>query len=184
MTGENALAYQSTKTYGHNLGFSAAFRQYKADSHCHFIHGYALSVKLVFEADELDHRNWVVDFGGLKPIKKWLEDTFDHKTLVALDDPELDWFIESDRRGVIDIVVVEAVGCEKFAEMVYRKVAAWVADNYGDRVRLVSAEVAEHGANSAVVTRDQFEVKPMAGFADIFNSAEMMFRDAMGKRVH
>lgn len=31
--------YQSTKTYGHDRGFSCAFRQWRADSHCRLIHG-------------------------------------------------------------------------------------------------------------------------------------------------
>ena len=55
--------FKSTKTYGHDLGFSAAFRQWRADSHCKYIHGYALAFRFEFEADELDVRNWVVDFG-------------------------------------------------------------------------------------------------------------------------
>ena len=73
--------YQSGKTYGHEVGFSCAFRQHKAQSHCKFLHGYALSFKFIFEADELDARNWVVDFGSLKSLKGWLENTFDHKTI-------------------------------------------------------------------------------------------------------
>ena len=39
------------------------------------LHGYSLQFKFTFEARELDERNWVVDFGGLKPLKAWLEDT-------------------------------------------------------------------------------------------------------------
>ena len=72
--------YLSTKTYGHNIGLSAVFRQPHADhSHCRFLHGYSLAFKFTFGCDDLDHRNWCVDFGGLKPLKQWLEDSFDHK---------------------------------------------------------------------------------------------------------
>ena len=40
------MAYYSTKTYGHNIGLSAVFRQPNADhSHCHFLHGYSLAFK-------------------------------------------------------------------------------------------------------------------------------------------
>ena len=81
------MPYKSTKTFGHELGLSSAFRQWKAQSHCRFVHGYALAVKFEFEAEELDVRNWVVDFGSLKSLRKMLEDTFDHKLLVAEDDP-------------------------------------------------------------------------------------------------
>jgi 6-pyruvoyltetrahydropterin/6-carboxytetrahydropterin synthase len=146
--------YISTKTFGHEVGLSAAFRQWKAESHCRFLHGYALAVKFVFEAQELDHRNWVVDFGSLKGLKSWLEDTFDHKTLVAEDDPQMDYFNALDAQGIIQMVVVPATGCEKFAEMIFECTEVWLKDNgYAPRVRLLSVEVREHGANSAIYSR-------------------------------
>ena len=85
--------YKSTKTFGHEIGLSACFRQWRADSHCRFLHGYALAIKFVFAANELDVRNWVVDFGSLKSLKSQLEDTFDHKLLVAENDfpRKMDW---------------------------------------------------------------------------------------------
>ena len=56
----------STKTYGHETGLSCAFRQPNAThSHCSLLHGYALSFKFVFGAQELDNKNWAVDFGDL-----------------------------------------------------------------------------------------------------------------------
>ena len=51
------MTYKSTKTHGHAIGLSAAFRQWRADSHCKYLHGYALAVKFVFEAGELDARD-------------------------------------------------------------------------------------------------------------------------------
>ena len=147
------MAFQSTKTYGHNLGFSCAFRQWRADSHCKYIHGYSVAIKFIFEADELDARNWVVDFGSLKSLKGWLENMFDHKTAVAFDDPQLEWFEEAHKRGIIDMVMVPATGCESFAKMIFEATEVWLIDNgYAPRCRLKSVEVMEHGANSAVYT--------------------------------
>jgi 6-pyruvoyltetrahydropterin/6-carboxytetrahydropterin synthase len=147
------MAYQSTKKYGHEVGFSCAFRQWKAESHCRFLHGYSLAFKFIFEADELDVRNWVVDFGSLKSLKGLLENHFDHKTVVAEDDPELEWFKEGHKRGILDLVILPAGGCEKFAEFVFGATEVWLIDNgYSPRCRLVSVEVSEHGANSAVYT--------------------------------
>jgi 6-pyruvoyltetrahydropterin/6-carboxytetrahydropterin synthase len=145
----------STKRYGHEIGLSACFRQWRADSHCRFLHGYALAVKFEFEADELDHRNWVVDFGSLKSLKGWLEDTFDHKTLVATDDPERETFRAMEVAGLVQIVEVEATGCEAFASMIAGAADVWLLDNgYSPRVRLRSVEVMEHGSNSAKWERD------------------------------
>lgn len=145
------MLYKSTKTYGHEIGLSCAFRQWRAQSHCRFIHGYALKIRLEFEADELDSRNWVVDFGSLKSLKGTLENTFDHKLLVAEDDPEKDLLCQLAGYGVADVVVLPAVGCEKFAEYIAEVAIIWLGDNgYKDRVRLHSVEVSEHGANSAI----------------------------------
>ena len=147
------MSYQSTKTFGHHLGLSVAFRQHKAGSHCRFVHGYALAFRFVFEANELDERHWVVDFGSLNSLKGWLEDTFDHKVIVAEDDPQIAWFREGHRLGVLDLVELPAAGCEKFAEYVFGATETWLeANGYAPRCRLVSVEVMEHGANSAIFT--------------------------------
>lgn len=145
------MPYRSTKTFTHEVGLSAAFRQWRAESHCRFIHGYALSFKLTFEAEELDVRNWVVDFGSLKSFKAMLEDTFDHKLLVAEDDPQLAQMRSLGHCGVAQVRVLPKVGCEAFAEYVFGALDVWLTDNgYSPRVRVVSVECMEHGANSAL----------------------------------
>lgn len=153
---QSTSVYYSTKTYGHELGFSCAFRQHKAQSHCRLLHGYALAFRFVFASTELDVRNWVVDFGGLKELKDILEQTFDHTTIVAEDDPELEWFKQANDRGLLRLVVVPYAGCERFAEMVYRVTEQWLIDaGYSPRCALVSVEVKEHGANSAMFSAYQ-----------------------------
>ena len=141
--------FYSTKTYEHSVGLSCAFRQWRAEhSHCQYLHGYAIQVKLLFEANELDDRNWVFDFGGLKAIKQWLVDTFDHKTLVAMDDPKKILFKEWEIAGLIQLQEVDNVGCERFAEMIFDKVQEMLASQ--DRVIIRLVEVREHGGNSGI----------------------------------
>lgn len=146
--------HQSTKTYGHEIGLSAAFRQWRADSHCRFIHGYALAVRVVFEAKELDVRNWVVDFGSLKSFKGLLEDTFDHKLLIAEDDPKLREFEAMQAAGLCQLRILPGVGCERFAQYIFEVLEIWLKDNgYAPRVWVREVEVKEHGANSAIYRR-------------------------------
>lgn len=145
--------YQVTKTYDHNAGLSACFRQWRTDTHCRFLHGYALAVTLTFSCEILDRNNWVINFGALKPVKALLENTFDHKTLVAKDDPAFNAFREMQRQGLIQMVVVEGTGCEMFARLIADEVTFWLSQDVGfcDReVRLVSVRVSEHGGNSAI----------------------------------
>ena len=142
--------YESTKTYGHNIGLSACFRQPKAHSHCKYLHGYALQFKFTFGCEHLDERNWVVDFGGLKPLKAWLEDTFDHKVVLEKDDPELHHFESLRLNKLAELTILDGVGVEKFAEHACKFADKLVKDMTNDRCFVVSCECAEHGANSAI----------------------------------
>jgi len=156
--------YYSTKTYNTDRGLSCCFRQWRAThSHCSLLHGYSIGVKLIFECEQLDERNWVMDFGGLKNFKNWLEHMFDHTVLIAEDDPKLDLFKQLNTmqdgynaKGVCDLRVVPGVGCEKFAEMCYNEMTQILEfDKQASKllnptVRLKSVEVFEHGANSAI----------------------------------
>ena len=120
--------FYSGKTYTHATGHSCAFRQWRADSHCNLIHGYALQFEFTFGGSELDERNWIVDFGGLKPLKEWLKHMFDHTYLVAEDDPELDTFVDLAKKDLVDLRIVSATGCERFVEMAFDKADEIVKD--------------------------------------------------------
>lgn len=146
------MTFRSTKTYGHDLGLSACFRQWRDDGHCAKLHGYALAFTITFEAKWLDERNWVVDFGSLRKLKERIVDTFDHTTLIAADDPEIDMLHQLAARKIVNLVKVEKIGCEAFAQMVYRMASNHIADTEGlrGRVHVVSVECREHGANSAI----------------------------------
>jgi 6-pyruvoyltetrahydropterin/6-carboxytetrahydropterin synthase len=143
--------YFSTKRYGHNIGLSAVFRQPNADhSHCSLLHGYSLAFKFTFACDELDDKNWAVDFGGLKPLKKWLEDSFDHKVVLTSTDPHMETFKDLEKKGLAELTIMDGVGAEKFAEHAWRYANELVKEMSNGRCWCVEAECAEHGANSAI----------------------------------
>lgn len=155
----------STKTFTHEIGLSCAFRQWRANSHCNLIHGYAIQVRLEFAAETLDDRNWVVDFGGLKEFKSLIQQVFDHKLLVAGDDPMLHLFKDLHTLKVAEVVVLpDGVGCEKFAAYIAAEAAAWLFENKLDsRVWVHKVEVSEHGANSAMWVNEDQLVDRIAG---------------------
>ena len=143
--------YFSTKTYGHEEGLSCAFRQPLAlHSHCSLLHGYALSFSFKFGCDMLDDKNWVVDFGGLKELKQCLKDNYDHKITVCKDDPEIERILKLQDEGLAEVVVMNGVGCEKFAEQAFHFANDLVSRQTNGRCFAVSCEVREHGANSAI----------------------------------
>ena len=147
--------FQSSKVFD---GFSTVFRQWKATTtHCRFVHGYGISFKVYFEG-ELDERNWVWDFGGMKRAKTlidgkspkaWMDYMFDHTMIIAEDDPELKAFQQMDKAGVAQVRVIPATGAEKFAEYIYHKLNDFVKTETDNRVRVVKVKFAEHGKNAA-----------------------------------
>ena len=167
--------FYSTKTYGNDKGLSCCFRQWGAThSHCSLLHGYSIGIKIVFECEALDQRNWVMDFGGLKEFKIWLDFMFDHTLLVAKDDPKLEILKKLDIKEeyfgpsgigpgqfkktnkLANLRIVEGVGCEKFAEMIYQElesfISKWKDDGtlLNETVKVTSVEVFEHAGNSAI----------------------------------
>lgn len=139
--------FKSTKII--ELG-SCAFRQPQANSHCRFLHGYRLTAKFWFEADNLDQNNWVVDFGGLKGLKELLRNQFDHTTCISRTDPKLDEFKRLKEAGVCDLRVMDGVGIEKFAEYCHTVAESYIDELTDGRCRCVKVEVFEHEDNSAI----------------------------------
>ncbi len=149
--------YVSTKRYGHDRGYSIAYRQHLADSHCKFVHGYSLAFEFEFESATLDVRNWVCDFGGFSTLKDFLDEHFDHTLLVAQDDPHLDQFKYLDTMGLAQVREVEKTGCEGLAAFLFEYMnTIWMKDNgYGDRVFCRSVRIWETPGNSAMVEFDR-----------------------------
>ena len=150
------MKHQSTKIFD---GFSTVFRQWRAkETHCSYLHGYGVSFKVTFEGD-LDHRNWVWDFGGMKRAKTqidgmspkaWMDYMFDHTTIMAEDDPYLEVIRKMHDKGIIQLRIIEATGAEKFAEFIYNKLNNFVQAETKSRVRVTQVEFMEHGKNTAI----------------------------------
>jgi 6-pyruvoyltetrahydropterin/6-carboxytetrahydropterin synthase len=148
--------YKSRKKFD---GFSTCFRQWRANTtHCQYLHGYDVEFEVTFEGD-LDHRNWVWDFGGMKRAKnlienkqpkEWMEYMFDHTVVVAEDDPDMQNFVDMDARGIIQLRVIPAVGAEKFAEYLYHKLNDFVQTETDGRVKVVKVKFMENHKNSAI----------------------------------
>jgi 6-pyruvoyltetrahydropterin/6-carboxytetrahydropterin synthase len=147
--------FQSTKLFD---GFSCVFRQWKAEgTHCRFLHGYGVSFRVTFEGD-LDERNWVWDFGGMKRAegtiggmnpKVWMDHMLDHTTIIAEDDPQVEFFKVMHSKGLIQLRIIPATGAERFAEYFYNKLNDFVQAETEGRVKVVQVEFREHEKNTA-----------------------------------
>ena len=148
--------FQSTKLFD---GFSCVFRQWRADNtHCRFLHGYGVSFRVWFEGD-LDERNWVWDFGGMKRAKgtidgmspkAWMDYMFDHTLVVAEDDPHRDNFESLGTHGLAQVRIVPATGAERFAQFIFDKLNPFIQEETNGRVKVTRVEFMEHNKNTAI----------------------------------
>lgn len=152
--------YQSAKTFDN---FSVALRQWKAKhSHCQLLHGYAFELKVWFTSNEedidkqLDDMNWIVDYGGFKKspegngLRAWLDDIFDHTTLIEKDDPYLDYFQSGAQEGVMKLIIMEKMGAESVAKLVFDKFNEVLSKTDAGRCRVIRVECFENKNNSSI----------------------------------
>ena len=142
--------YNSTKLF---KGYSTAFRQWRAKhSHCQYLHGYAMEFKVTFAGD-LDQLNWVCDFGSFKRngIKEHLSYMFDHTTVVAKDDPHLENFKKLSQQNLIQLRIIDDVGCEKFATYVFNYINEIVQNETNGRVKVLMVECFEGGTENSAI---------------------------------
>ena len=142
----NPTKFKSTKRF---TGFPCTHRQWRAESHCRFVHGYSREFYFEFAARELTPEGWVVDFGGLKDVKAFLDNMFDHTFLVAQDDPAMEAFKELDKNGVIQLRVMPNPGMEGTAFLVYEEASKILKALYGERAWITLVEVSENEKNTA-----------------------------------
>lgn len=152
--------YTSTKLFEN---YSVAIRQWKAQhSHCQLMHGYALKFKVWFASNEsdidkqLDSMNWIVDYGGFKDapkgngLKSWMDDMWDHTTLIEKDDPYLDFFQSAAMEGLMKLKVMDAMGAESCAKLVFDHFNEVLANTDAGRCKVIKVECFENDNNSSI----------------------------------
>lgn len=141
---------ESSKTF---RNFPCAHRRFRHEGHCAWVHGYSRSFTMWFRATELTENGFVMDFGQLKPVKAWLEDTFDHTLLLDTGDPLIPQFREIEQQGGCKLVIYDDVGMEGTCAFVKDWVDRWLLEETKGRVWLHSIEVRENDKNSARISR-------------------------------
>lgn len=139
-------AYTCSKTFS---GFPCTHRQWRHPGHCRFVHGYSRSFTCWFQAQHLDQHGFVVDFSSLAELRQRLQGQFDHTFLVNADDPLLPTWQELHERGALDLRVMENVGMEASARLVWEWANALLRQREGGRSCCFRVEARENEANAA-----------------------------------
>jgi 6-pyruvoyltetrahydropterin/6-carboxytetrahydropterin synthase len=85
---------------------------------------------------------------GMSP-KDYFAYLLDHTTIIAEDDPYLPLFKQMHDSGLIQLRILPATGCERFAEYLYKTINEFLAKETEGRVKAIKVEVYEHERNSA-----------------------------------
>jgi 6-pyruvoyltetrahydropterin/6-carboxytetrahydropterin synthase len=109
-------AYTCSKSFS---GYPCSHRQWRHPGHCRFVHGYSRSFTVWFRAHSLDSNGFVVDFSSLKELEQQLAAQFDHTFLANADDPLLPTWQELHLQGALDLRVMDNVGMESSAALVW-----------------------------------------------------------------
>lgn len=125
-------------------------RQPRHPGRCSRIHGHSWTITLTFGAETLDEHGFIVDFGELHYLSDWIDEHFDHATVVASDDPRLDELQTLADSCLLKLSLVDNASCEGIAKHLYETFQPMVAENTDGRARLVSVELHEDSRNSAL----------------------------------
>jgi 6-pyruvoyltetrahydropterin/6-carboxytetrahydropterin synthase len=130
-------------------GYPCTHRQWRHLGHCRFVHGYSRSFTCWFRATALDANGFVVDFSSLKELEARLSHQFDHTFLANADDPLLATWRQLHEQGALDLRVMENVGMESSAQLVWEWANELLQARDGGRSCCWKVEARENEKNAA-----------------------------------
>jgi len=156
-----SLKVKSTKRYKYLPCGHAQYFDKEADGspgECASVHGYDREVEFTF-AGEVDEHGWVVPFGELGVVKKFLEYYFDHVTVLSADDPRLDQITPEMKKpgGLLGTlrVLPHGVSMEMSSLFIWEQVNTYIHHVTQGRCYVEKVQCIEHDRNSAFVEVDE-----------------------------
>lgn len=125
-----------------------AHRQHLHDGHCSFVHGHNWDISVTFACSQTDENGFVVDFGKVKFIKKWIDEHLDHACVFSDSDPLAEKIIESVPEAW-KVHFVPECSCEGLAKYFFEVFNRLVKENTNGRAWVVSVDVSEDKKNTA-----------------------------------
>lgn len=95
------MPHSATRTHE----FQAGHRVFGHEGKCAHLHGhsYVVSFTITSDNERLDGVSRVMDFSAIKVLCNWLDEHWDHRTLISEGDPMLAKLREADSFGVVAV---------------------------------------------------------------------------------
>ena len=131
--------------------FSAAHRLIKGyQGPCAHLHGHNYVASVLIATGSLNEFGFVIDFGEIKlRCDHWLEQHFDHATLICAEDHALIDFVKQEQQKYYLMPEGKNTSAEVIAEHLFEIFSALLKKDY-PHVSLLEVEVAETVASQAV----------------------------------
>ena len=126
-----------------------AHRQHLHDGHCSFVHGHNWDISITFACSDTDENGFVVDFGKVKFIKKWIDEHLDHACVFSDSDPLAQKIIASVPEAW-KVYFVPQCSCEGLAKHFFGVFDNLVREHTNNRAWVVAVEVSEDKKNTAM----------------------------------
>ena len=160
-----SIEIKSTKVFKNLPCGHAQFFDKEADGSpgdCASVHGYDRSVEFTF-AGQVDEMGWIVPFGELGKVKKWLEYYFDHVTVLPANDPRIDDIpdaltIPGQLFGTLR-VLPSGVSMEMSSVFIWEHVNHYIYKVTDGRCYVEQVRVYEHDRNDAMCEVDEETAK-------------------------
>lgn len=129
---------------------------------CASVHGYDRTVKITFTG-EVDDQGWIVPFGELSEVKKFLEYYFDHVTVFPANDPRIQNIpmrmrVPGEILGTMRVLPY-GVSMEMSSLFIWEHINAFVLNITDGRCYVSKVECIEHERNSAYIEVGEFEAR-------------------------
>jgi 6-pyruvoyltetrahydropterin/6-carboxytetrahydropterin synthase len=113
------ISKQFNFAYGHRVWVQKLEKEFALDRKCvcRHLHGHEAEVHVHLEGDELDAQGMVTDFLHLSWLKKFFDETVDHKFIIDKNDPLYRKLVEENVRSHsgLRLVPVEVPGTDYVA---------------------------------------------------------------------
>jgi 6-pyruvoyltetrahydropterin/6-carboxytetrahydropterin synthase len=135
-----------SKTYS-DIPF--AHRQHRHAGHCRLVHGHNWTIRVTFACRQPDANGFVVDFGDLKFLRRWIDEHLDHACVFNEDDPLRETLVAA-APAAWKVYVVPSCSSEGLAEHIHGVFDGLVRQHTRDRAWVAEVEVFEDTRNAAV----------------------------------
>lgn len=111
------ISKQFNFAYGHRVWVQKLESEFALERKCvcRHLHGHEAEVHVHLEGDELDPQGMVTDFLHLSWLKKFFDETVDHKFIIDRNDPLYKSMINSHMNPHVSLVEVEVPGTDYVA---------------------------------------------------------------------